>query len=114
MSGEHNTGEGPRAQPLSPETLFRTSQSAPVRPLLTEAGFRQLLGGMSERKFKELRAEGIVGAPLELGPRVARWTYGDFEDTIQRLPRRTFKPEPESLASGRRKHVDLMKAGGAT
>lgn len=96
MNGEHKIGDG-----------------APTRPLLTEAAFRQLLGGMSERKFKELRAAGIVGAPLELGPRVARWTHEDFQATLQRLPRRAHMPEPETLASGRRKRIDSMKSGGA-
>lgn len=58
MNGEHKISDG----------------SAP-KPLLTESNFRALLGGMSERKFKSLRAEGVIPAPLELGPRVPRWTH---------------------------------------
>ncbi len=95
VNGEHKTGDGGSA-----------------RPLLTEAAFRELLGGMSERKFKELRAAGIVGAPLELGPRVARWTQSDYEATLQRLPRRKKAPEPVTLAQGRRARIEAVKAGG--
>ncbi len=79
------------------------------KPLLTEAAFRALLGGMSERKFHELRASGIVGAPLELGPRVARWTQADFQETLARLPRRQAAPEPASLSAGRRARIEAMK-----
>ncbi len=92
-----------------------TAEPAPG-PLLTEAAFRALLGGMSERKFKELRAAGIVGAPLELGPRVARWTHADYLETVARLPRREKAPEPATLATARRARIEAMKrpaAGGA-
>lgn len=92
-----------------------TVEQAPG-PLLTEAAFRALLGGMSERKFKELRAAGIVGAPLLLGPRVSRWTHADYQATLARLPRREKAPEPETLATARRARIEAMKrpaAGGA-
>lgn len=94
--------------------MSSTENNAPANGgLLNEAAFRAKLGGISERKFKELRATGIVGAPLELGPRVARWTHADFEETLQRLPRREPKPEPETLASGRRAKIERLKSGGA-
>lgn len=86
--------------------------SAPA-PLLTKAVFRQLLGGMSERKFDELRAAGIVGQPLELGPRVARWTHADYLETLQRLPRRVKAPEPEALEKGRRRRLEAVSTGAA-
>lgn len=79
------------------------------KALLTEATFRALLGGMSERKFKQLRAAGIVPAPLELGPRVARWTPSDYAETLARLPRRERAPEPETLATARRARIESMK-----
>ena len=87
-------------------------ESAPRGALLTESQFRERLGGMSERKFKQLRAAGIVGAPLELGPRVARWTEADFEATVARLPRREVKAEPTTLAKGRRARIERAKATG--
>ena len=76
-----------------------TTPSAP--PLLKETDFRALLGGMSERKFKQLRAAGLVSPPLDLGPRVSRWTHSDYLETLARLPRRERGPEPASLAQGR-------------
>jgi hypothetical protein len=69
---------------------------------------------MSERKFQQLQAAGIVGAPLQLGPRVPRWTHADFLETVARLPRREKAPEPKSLAVARRARIEAMKrTGGA-
>ncbi len=85
--------------------------------LLNEAKFRELLGGLGERRFKELRAAGIVGAPLELGPRAARWTHADFLETLSKLQRRQTSPEPASLGAGRRARIEAMKRfphGGLT
>lgn len=95
VNGEHKSGNG----------------AAALRPLLTEADFRALLGGMSERKFKELRSLGVVGAPLELGPRAPRWTHEDYIETVARLPRREARPEPQRLSEGRRQRIEAMKAG---
>lgn len=94
MNGERKTGEG-----------------VAVRPLLTERQFRDFLGGMCERKFKQLRAAGVVSEPLELGGRLSRWTHEDLADTIARLPRRKRAPEPETLAAGRRTRIERIKAG---
>lgn len=80
--------------------------------LLTEADFRAMLGGMSVRKFKALRAQGVVPQPLELGPRVARWTRTDYELTVARLPRRQTAPEPEKLGDARRARIERLKASG--
>lgn len=79
--------------------------------LLNKAEFRRRLGNISERKFDALRAAGIVPAPLELGPRVARWTHKDYLDTVAALPRREKAPEPATLAQGRRERIEALKAG---
>lgn len=96
------------------QSVNQASNSAPA--LLTEAAFRSLLGGISERKFKQLRADGIVGAPLGLGPRVARWTLADYQETLARLPRRQVATEPQTLSDARRARIDAMKRqpGGAS
>lgn len=78
------------------------------RELLTKESFRRLLN-VSLRKFEELLAAGIVGPPLDLGPRAARWTYADYEATLVSLPRRERQPEPESLAAGRRRRIEALK-----
>lgn len=80
----------------APSTVAHTA-------LLTERDFRGLLGGMCERKFKALQAAGVVPLPLELGPRVARWTREDFEETIRRLPRRAKRGEPPTLSNARQR-----------
>jgi hypothetical protein len=81
-----------------------------ISPLLTKRDFCTLLS-LSERKFEQLRAAGIVGAPLELSPRVARWTQADYDETVRRLPRREGAPEPARLAEGRRARIERMKGG---
>lgn len=97
VNGEHKTGE-----------------AAAPRALLKESDFRALLGGMSERKFKALRAAGVIPAPLELSPRVARWTHDDFAAVVAALPRREPAPEPLTLAQGRRARIDAIKRGGVS
>lgn len=82
------------------------------QPLLTESAFAARLG-IGERKFKQLRAAGLVPEPLRLGPRASRWTEHDYEVTLTRLPRREQAPEPETLAQGRRARIEKMKAGVA-
>jgi hypothetical protein len=79
--------------------------------LLTAADMRAALGGLSERRFHELRAARIIPPPLELGPRAPRWTADDLAETISRLPRRERLSEPATLAQGRRARIDKMKAG---
>lgn len=83
-----------------------------IRPLLTEATFRELLGGMCQRSFRQLRTRGIVPAPLELGPRVVRWTHDDYLETLAKLPRRQARPEPAVLQQARRDYIDRMKQQG--
>ena len=63
--------------------------------------------------LKQLRADGIVPEPLELGPRQARWSENDWADIVRRLPRREKQPEPETLAQGRRRRIETLKAGVA-
>jgi hypothetical protein len=96
VNGEHKVGEGPA-----------------VRPLLTQAELRAALGGISERKFQAMQAEGLIPAPLELGPRCARWTSDDLAEIVRRLPRRERQAEPQTLARGRRARIDAMKSGAA-
>lgn len=93
------------------EHKFGGGASAP-RALLTEADFRALLGGMSERKFQALRAEGVIPAPLELGPRAPRWTHDDFWWVVSSLPRREKAPEPQRLQDGRRARIERMTVTG--
>jgi hypothetical protein len=90
------------------------AQSAGLPPPLLKANdFRALLGGMGERRFAQLLAEGVIQPPLELGPRSPRWTHDDYLLTVQRLTRRERKAEPATLAEGRRARIDRLKAAEA-
>lgn len=60
-----------------------------------------MLGGMSERKFARLLADGTIPEPLELGPRSPRWTHDDFKSIVEKLTRRPRLEQPASLAEGR-------------
>jgi hypothetical protein len=66
---------------------------------------------VSDRKFDMLRAQGIVPAPLNLGPRCARWTPADLAAMVAGLQRRELGPEPATLAEGRRARIEAMKGG---
>lgn len=84
-----------------------------MRRTADQGGFCGLLV-VSERKFDQLLATGVIGQPLELGPRVARWTQSDFEAAIERLPRRHRAAEPATLSNGRRARIERMKNGSST
>lgn len=79
--------------------------------LLTKADMRKALR-VSDRKFDALRAQGIVPAPLNLGPRCARWTPEDLAAMVASLQRRELGPEPLTLAQGRRARIEATKAAG--
>ena len=71
-------------------------------------------GGISERTFKSLRAQKVIPAPRVLGPRMHVWDYPqDVNAAIKRLPRKEPAPEPVTLAVGRRRRIEALKAGQA-
>ena len=102
--------QSPRQEARSSVTPSQPRSDSPPS-LFTESKLRAALGGMSERKFKELRAAGVIVDPLELGPRTPRWTHDDYLEILRRLPRRPLKQEPTTLADGRRARIERMKAG---
>lgn len=110
-NGGEDLGQGPRQTTLAAHQSIHSTSEPPAK-LLTAADMRNALGGMGERRFHELRAAGIIGAPLELGPRAPRWTQQDLAETISRLPRRKRTAEPQTLADGRRARIESMKAAG--
>lgn len=94
-------------------TVIPDSNPRPQVKLWTDRDFRAALGGVCERTFAYLRARGVVDPPLELAPRLHRWTAEDVANTIARLPRAKPAAEPKSLAAGRRERIERMKAGPA-
>lgn len=91
-------GQSPRQPTQSSPQAIRPA-TLPI--LFTEKTLRAALAGVSERKFKELRAAGIVPDPLMLGARCPRWTLDDYHEILRRLPRRQRQPEPARLTEAR-------------
>ena len=78
--------------------------------LLTEDQAAQYLG-VGSRKFRELRGEAWMCAPILLGPRHQRWSRAELDAAIAAMPRQAAKPdEPAQLARAR---IDRMKATGS-
>lgn len=102
----------PGSQDSQPATRSAppVSQSPTHPPLFTKKTLRAALGGMSERKFDELRGAGVIGDPLALGPRCPRWTHHDYQEILRRLPRRPLRQEPTTLAEGRRERIEKLKS----
>ncbi len=64
--------------------------------------------GVSERTFHQLRKQGLIPPPLELGPRCLRWPRAELIDSAIKLaPRQTTKAEPPQLTRAR----EARKAG---
>ena len=102
--------QNPRQDTQSSAPTSQPRSDSPIT-LFTESKLRAALGGISVRKFKELRAAGVIVDPLALGPRSPRWTHDDYVEILRRLPRRPLKQEPTTLADGRRARIERMKAG---
>lgn len=90
MNGEHKPGGGARG-------LLNEEQAAAFY-------------GVGVRKFAELRAAGVVPAPVVLGPRALRWIPAELEASLQALPRVQALPMPAQL---RRARIESMKGKGA-
>jgi predicted DNA-binding transcriptional regulator AlpA len=79
------------------------------RLLLTDEESAAALG-MSVRKFRDLADEPYMCKPVQLGPRMLRWSLAELQDAIGRMPRQVQRSEPAELARSR---IERMKRGGA-
>jgi predicted DNA-binding transcriptional regulator AlpA len=79
------------------------------RLLLTDDESAAALG-MSVRKFRELADEPHMPKPVQLGPRMLRWSLTELQEAIARMPRQTQRAEPAELARAR---IERMKSGSA-
>lgn len=84
------------------------SVSAALR-LLTARDLQTLLQ-IRARRFYELRADGTIPEPLQVGPRGLRWTHDDYLEVLRRLRRKPQEAEPVHLAEGRRRHQAAARA----
>lgn len=97
MQQSRKSGSGP--QQGNAATPPSTGDAA-ARQFLDVRKAAQLLG-VSERKFHELRAEGLVPEPLRLGARVLRWERHELIDHVRSHAPRGAGPEPQWLADAR-------------
>jgi predicted DNA-binding transcriptional regulator AlpA len=65
--------------------------------LTAEQAAREVYG-TSERTFHNMRAAGLVPAPVVLGPRLLRWVRSELESAVLQMPRQlTPQGEPKQL-----------------
>jgi len=62
--------------------------------------------GVSRRTFVSLRQQGLIPAPIILGPRLLRWSLTELLAAVETLPRQTTREQPESLL---RAKIDRLK-----
>lgn len=95
-----------------PATDSQAKESAALRslpPVLLTDSESAALFGVSVRTFHALRDESWMPKPIELGPRLLRWSRAELEDAVAAMPRQSGRSEPAALARSR---IDRMKRGG--
>jgi hypothetical protein len=50
--------------------------------------------GVSTRTFEDLMHEPYLPAPVQLGPRLLRWSFEELRAAIPRMPRQLEKQQP--------------------
>lgn len=86
--------------------------SPPIyRRLIDKRSLFELLG-IKERKFDEMDAAGLIPPAKFIGPRTRRWVYpDDFDTVLSTLATAKKLLEPPTLAAGRRRRIEAIKAG---
>ena len=57
--------------------------------------------GVSERTVHDMRADGRLPAPIQIGPRSLRWFYAEVLEHLAANAKRGGLREPEQLVRGR-------------
>ena len=66
--------------------------------------------GCSKRTFSTFMSESWMPLPINLGPRLRRWSLDELRAAVADMPRQTQRSQPESLLRAR---IERMKATGA-
>ena len=109
----------PSAKPSAALLPAHAASPSGHRPaLLTAAQAAGEIYGISERTFHVMRAQGLICAPIVLGPRLLRWSRAELEASVASLPRKEVQAaEPVQLATGRaklRQRIQGLKANGGS
>lgn len=78
------------------------------RPLWTDKDYAGFLK-IGLRKFADMEAQGLLAAPVMLGPRLKRYVPAEAEAKLLEMPRSLQRDEPEHLATARRAKIERMK-----
>lgn len=65
--------------------------------------------GCSKRTFTTFMDEAWMPRPINLGPRLRRWSVDELRAAVANMPRQTERSQPESLLRAR---IERMKTGG--
>ena len=113
MSSESDGGTTLRQTQSNGKADRPASRQSPVRSasaaLLTDEQAARDVFGVSPRTFAEVLKEPWMPKPIQLGPRLRRWSRVELEAAIVNAPRQA-QPggEPAQL---RRAKIERMKAG---
>ncbi len=109
-SVRHSASNGATNQaPAAPST---TPSTIGVGPTLLTIGQAARVLGVSERRFHQLRDEAWMPRPVALSSKVIRWVRAELEAAVVAAPRQSKQAEPVTLAEGRRRRIEAMKAAG--
>lgn len=74
------------------------AHSAVIAPALLTDDQAAAFLGVGSRKFREMQDDGLLPAPIVLGPRHRRWSRVDLDAAIAAMPRQSAKAaEPAQL-----------------
>jgi predicted DNA-binding transcriptional regulator AlpA len=96
-----SVAEGIASSPASKKSATVAFANAGIVPLLLTTPEAAALLGVGTTTFHELRSAPWMPAPVQLSPRVVRWSRSELEDAISRMPRQIVLAEPTQLHRGR-------------
>jgi predicted DNA-binding transcriptional regulator AlpA len=114
MTNSESGGHSVSQTPSNGKASSKATRQSPIRSanaalLNDDQAAREVLG-VSPRTFAKLMGEPWMPAPIQLGPRLRRWSRAELEAALVNAPRQAGQGgEPAQL---RRAKIDAMKARG--
>lgn len=103
-------GEPEGAAALSPTsgTLSPSLAATLCTGLVSDDGAADFFG-VSKRTFSTFMGADWMPKPIQLGPRMRRWSLDELRAAVARMPRQTERAQPESLL---RAKIERLKSTG--
>ncbi len=88
-----------------------SAQASPTadRTILVDDDGAAALLGVGKRTFTDLIPEDWMPVPIQLGPRLRRWSIDELRAAVAKMPRQTERVQPQSLLRGR---IERQKSTG--